>query len=108
MTKSYVPEKGDFVFIDFNPQAGHRPALVISPKIYNGKTRLCVLCPITSSKKGYPFEVDCNSKEIKGVILADQVKNLDWKARGIKFKAKASSDVLEETMEKIKALLIDE
>ena len=86
-TKKYVPERGDIVWITLNPQAGHeqagrRPALVLSPKIYNIKSRLAILCPITNQVKGYPFEVHIpDNLPVKGVILADQVKSLDWKIR---------------------------
>jgi mRNA interferase MazF len=87
--KKYVPERGDVVWITLNPQAGHeqagrRPALILSPKIYNIKSRLAILCPITNQVKGYPFEVpipDNDNLTVKGVILADQVKSLDWQIR---------------------------
>ena len=110
MVGKYITERGDFVFINFNPQSGHeqagfRPALVLSPKSYNSKTGLCLACPITNNKKGYPFEVDCFSEEVSGVILADQVKCLDWNKRVVKFKAKASSGVVTETLAKLGLLL---
>lgn len=85
----YVPRRGDAVWLDFDPQSGHeqsgrRPALVLSPETYNRKTGLAVLCPITSQVKGYPFEVGLPSGlPVKGVILADQVKSLDWRARKV-------------------------
>lgn len=108
---SYIPNKGDLVWLNFSPQAGHeqrgkRPAIIISPKEYNKKTHLALCCPITSNEKGYPFEVVLNSKKIKGVILADHIKNLDWRARKVKFIEKAKSDVLSECLEKIAALII--
>ncbi len=87
MSGEYVPRRGDAVWLSFDPQSGHeqkgrRPALVLSPESYNRKTGLAVLCPITSQVKGYPFEVTLPSGlPVKGVILADQVKNLDWRAR---------------------------
>ena len=83
----YVPRRGDAVWLDFDPQSGHeqagrRPALVLSPETYNRKTSLAVLCPITSQVKGYPFEVKLPANlPVKGVILADQVKSLDWRTR---------------------------
>jgi mRNA interferase MazF len=83
----YVPERGDVVWITLNPQAGHeqagrRPALILSPSTYNGKVGLALLCPITNQIKGYPFEVQSPAgMPVTGVILADQVKSLDWKAR---------------------------
>lgn len=110
---NYIPEKGDLVWINFNPQAGSeqkgfRPALVLSPSLYNGKTGLMVLCPITTKSKGYPFEVLLPSGlEISGVVLADHVKNLDWKARGVKSMADiAPEEVVTEVLEKLKALLL--
>lgn len=109
---SYVPDRGDIVWLNFTPQAGHeqrgtRPAIIISPKIYNKKTNLALCCPITSNIKGYPFEVMVKGKKIDGVILADHLKNLDWKARDIKFIEKASSLILTECIEKISTLIID-
>ncbi len=96
--------------LNFNPQSGHeqagyRPAVILSPSTYNSKTGLCVVCPITNSIKGYTFEVDCDSPDITGVILSDQVKCLDWRTRGIKLKGKASTEVLEEVKGKLMALL---
>ena len=81
---NYIPERGDIVWLDFNPQIGHeqmgkRPALVISPFDYNAKVGLAIFCPITSQKKGYPFEVNIKNKKIDGVVLSDQIKSLDWK-----------------------------
>ena len=83
----YIPDFGDVVWLTFNPksrheQSGRRPALVISPLVYNSKTDLAIFCPITRHEKGYPFEVKLpDSLEISGVILSDQLKNLDWKTR---------------------------
>ena len=83
----YVPERGDAVFITLDPQAGHeqagrRPALVLSPAAYNGRVGLALLCPITSQVKGYPFEVPIPAgSPVRGVVGADQVKSLDWRAR---------------------------
>ncbi len=109
---SYVPDRGDIVWLNFTPQAGHeqrgtRPAIIISPKIYNKKTNLALCCPITSNIKGYPFEVVVKGKKIDGVILSDHLKNLNWKAREIKFIEKASAIVLTECIEKISTLIID-
>lgn len=111
MVEPYVPERGDVVYLDFKPQTGHeqagrRPALVLSPSIYNGKVGLAILCPITSQIKGYPFEVwipdEC---EVRGAVLADQIKSLDWRARRADFKCTMPKEVIEETLEKISALL---
>jgi mRNA interferase MazF len=82
-----VPARGDVVWLQFNPQAGHeqagcRPALVVSPSAYNRRVGLALFCPITTKVKGYPFEVVLPAGgEAKGAILADQVKSLDWRAR---------------------------
>ena len=107
---AYVPDRGDIVWIDFDPQAGreqarHRPALVLSPKSYNGKTSLCVLCPLTSHIKGYPFEVILSESE-PSAVLADQVKSLDWKARRAKKKGRADEGVLAEVTGKLAALIL--
>lgn len=91
MGGDYIPDRGDIVWLDFNPQAGHeqagkRPAIVISPKSYNSKVGLALFQPITSKQKGYPFEVILpNNLPISGVILSDQIKSRDWKIRKIKY-----------------------
>lgn len=108
---SYVPNRGDIVWLNFTPQAGHeqmgtRPALVLSPEKYNKKTGLAVCCPITSNIKGYPFEVTVSGKKINGAVLADHLKNLDWKVRKAKFIEKASKDVVEQCSMKISALIV--
>lgn len=108
---AYTPDRGDIVWLNFTPQAGHeqkgkRPAIILSPKEYNKKTGLAVCCPITSNVKGYPFEVIINGKKIEGAILSDHLKNLDWKARDIKFIEKAHAEVLTEVVEKISVLII--
>ena len=107
---SYIPSKGDIVWVEFNPQKGHeqkghRPAVVISPYEYNSKTSLAIVVPITSKIKGYPFEVPIRGEHIKGVVLADQVKSLDFKARNFSFIEKADSVVLVEILYKLKVLL---
>lgn len=106
----YVPDRGDLVWTDFNlqagrEQAGKRPALVLSPKIYNAKTGLAVMVPITRHEKGYPFEVAIRTKEIQGVALSDHLKNLDWRAREVRFVAIVSSQVMEEVTANLSALL---
>lgn len=109
--KKYIPDKGEIVWLDFDPQAGReqkgrRPALVISPKIYNEKTNLAVFCPITSKRKNYPFEVLIpDNDRINGVILSDQVKNLDWKSRNAELITNLQSDAMLEVMAKLEALL---
>lgn len=109
--KKYAPDCGDIVWLHFNPQAGHeqsgrRPALVISPQAYNEKTNLALFCPITSQKKGYPFEVTIpGNLEISGVILSDQIKNLDWKTRKAEFICKLPKTELTETLNKLSVLI---
>lgn len=110
MSSTYIPDVGDMVWLHFDPQAGreqsgHRPALVLSPRLYNQKTSLMVCCPLTTRIKGYPFEVLVNLEGISSAVLSDQVKNLDWKQRQVSFKAKAPASVVNEVRKKIKALL---
>ena len=110
-SKGYSPERGDIVWLNFNPQSGHeqawrRPALVISPQSYNEKTELAICCPITSQVKGYPFEVKIpEGLGISGVILSDQVKSLDWKTRDAEFICKLPKPELNEAVGKINALI---
>jgi mRNA interferase MazF len=108
----YIPESGDIIWMTFNPQAGHeqagrRPALVLSPAAYNGKVGLTILCPITNQIKGYPFEVliPAEVKKISGVILSDQVKNLDWKARQAELICLLPKATLDEVLQKLLTLL---
>jgi mRNA interferase MazF len=110
-TKEYIPNTGDIVWITFNPQAGQeqagrRPALVLSPETYNRKVSLAILCPVTSQIKGYPFEVLIpDGLDIIGVILSDQVKNLDWKARQAKFICKIPQSAMDEVLQKLYTIL---
>lgn len=109
----YVPRRGDVVWLTFNPQAGHeqagrRPAVVLSPLSYNAKVGLALLCPITSAVKGYPFEVPIpNGLPASGVILADQVKSLDWRARDAEFICALPADVTREALQKVGLLLAE-
>jgi len=110
MAKRFVPDAGDIVWLEFSPQAGHeqaghRPALVLSPAAYNGKTGTMLCCPMTTQIKGYPFEVIIKAKGVSGAVLSDQVKNLDWKARKAMPKGKASVDELDEVRAKVASLL---
>jgi mRNA interferase MazF len=110
MAARFVPEAGDIVWLEFSPQAGHkqaghRPALVLSPAAYNGKTGTMLCCPMTTQIKGYPFEVVIHAKGVNSAVLSDQVKNLDWKARKAKPKGKVSSEELDEVRAKISALM---
>ena len=108
---SYVPNRGDLVWINFNPQSGHeqagrRPALVLSPSSYNSKVGLAILCPITSKIKGYPFEVVLPSKvSVSGVVLSDQVKNMDWKSRNIEFICKLDNPSVNKVLQRLHTLL---
>jgi mRNA interferase MazF len=107
----YVPRRGHLVWLSFDPQAGHeqaghRPAFVLSPEAYNRKTGLFLACPITSRLKGYPFEVPLpEGLSVSGVVLSDQVKSLDWKARKATFADDAPPELLAEVMAHVLALL---
>ena len=107
----YVPDRGDIVWLQFNPQAGHeqaghRPALVLSPATYNLRSGLMLCCPLTTQRKGYPFEVVIQKEPPDtSVVLADQVKSLDWKVRKSVKKGTASTEVVDETLGKLQTLL---
>ena len=108
--RAYVPNTGDVVWLQFDPQAGHeqaghRPVLVISPVNYNGKTGLMVCCPISTKIKGHPFEVVTEVDGMECAVLSDQVKSLDWKIRRARKKAAVSTDVTLHVRAKMKALL---
>lgn len=110
----YIPDKGDLIWLEFHPQAGHeqaglRPALVLSPLSYNATVGLALMCPITSKIKGYPFEVRLQvpgKSKIAGVVLSDQIKSLDWRIRKAKFIAKAPGEIVAEVLAKIQAILL--
>ena len=110
-SKLYVPQRGDVIWITLNPQAGHeqagrRPALVLSPAAYNGKVGLAILCPLTNQIKGYPFEVLVPpGLSITGAILADQVKNLDWRVRDAEWICSLPRRTLAEVSQKVLTLL---
>jgi len=107
----YVPSRGDVVWLEFDPQAGaeqsgRRPALVVSPRAYNGRVGLALCCPLTTRVKGYPFEVALPAgSPAEGVILADQLKSLDWRARRAKKFAEVPDAVLAEVLGKIGTLV---
>jgi mRNA interferase MazF len=109
--KNYVPERGDIVWLEFNPRVGHeqsgiRPALVISPGEYNEKVGLALFCPITSKEKGYPFEVKINAGDkIRGVVLSDQIKSLDWRKRNAKYITGINEKVMNEVVERVLLLI---
>ena len=107
----YVPQRGDIVWLQFAPQAGHeqsgrRPALVVSPGSYNGRVGLALFCPITSRAKGYPFEVALDPEgKAEGVILSDQVKSLDWRARQAQKFDYVSESIMRDVSSMIGALI---
>ena len=109
---SYIPDRGHIVYLSFDPTLGHeqrgrRPAFAISPISYNSKSSLVLLMPITRQQKSYPFEVVLPSGlKTQGVILVDQIKCLDWKARNIQFVESTSSELLEEVQAKVEPLLL--
>jgi mRNA interferase MazF len=109
--KGSAPDQGDVVWLNHDPQAGHeqaghRPALVLSPKAYNAATGLMLCCPVTSQVKGYPFEVQLvGVKGLKGVVLSDQLRSLDWEARGAERAGRAADDVVSDVLAKLKVLL---
>ncbi|WPY01514.1 Type II toxin-antitoxin system PemK/MazF family toxin (plasmid) [Candidatus Trichorickettsia mobilis] len=107
---NYTPEKGDIVWIDFEPQKGReiakkRPAIVLSPSNYNIKSQLALFVPITSSVKGYPFEVLINYNDIKGAILCDQIRSMDWKERKVTKITRLDKKILNEVLSRIRLLL---
>jgi mRNA interferase MazF len=111
MAGAFVPNTGDVVWLEFDPQAGHeqagqRPALVLSPAAYNGKTGLMVCCPMTTRIKGYPFEVVTRVGDVDCAVLSDQVKSLDWKVRRARKKDVVGAEVLQEVRAKLRALLL--
>ncbi len=107
----YVPDLGDVVRLTFDPQAGHeqagrRPAVILSPKAYNARVGLALFCPVTSQVKGYPFEVPLpENLAVSGVVLADQVKSLDWRARRAEFLVRLPPDLVVVISQKLRVLL---
>lgn len=111
LARGYVPDSGDLIWLDFTPQAGReqagrRPALVLTPRTYNEKTSLAIVCPIASCAKGYPFEVALPAgQRISGVVLADHLKSVDWRQRQAEKAARISRTILEQVLDRISALL---
>jgi mRNA interferase MazF len=111
VTRGYIPDAGDLIWLTFDPQAGReqagrRPALVLSPAAYNEKSGLALVCPITSREKGYPFEVPLPvGLAISGVVLSDHVKSLDWKQRDAEFVARVQAGLLSEVLARLAPLL---
>jgi mRNA interferase MazF len=110
-SKTYVPDRGEVVWITLNPQAGHeqagrRPAVVLSPESYNDKVGLAILCPVTSQVKDYPFEVLIPAGlPLKGAILSDQVKSLDWRTRNAELICSLPDATISEVLQKLETLL---
>lgn len=108
---AYVPRRGDVVWLNFNPQAGHeqagrRPALILSPKRYNQKVGLAIFCPLTNQVKGYPFEVMIpDGLDVSGVVLSDQVKSLDWRMRQAEFICQLPDATMNQVLQKLNTLL---
>ena len=113
MSDSYYPKRGDIVWLAFTPQVGHeqagyRPALILSPVLYNKTVGLALACPITTQVKGYPFEVAIpDGFEVRGVILADQIKSLDWKARKARFCCTVPAATIAEVLRKLAPLIVE-
>ena len=108
---SYIPNRGDAIWLQFNPQSGHeqagrRPALVLSPASYNGRVGLAILCPITNQIKGYPFEVRVPPEQaVSGAILADQVKSLDWRVRRAEYICTLPDEIVLAVLQRLGTLL---
>ena len=110
MVEAYTPNRGDIVWLNFSPQVGHeqaglRPALVLSPIFYNQRSGMMLVCPITTKIKQYPFEVRIKAKKIDGVILADQVKSIDWRVRKPEFGGVADIDTIAKAQGLIESLV---
>jgi len=111
MGREYVPQRGDIVWLQFDPQAGHeqagrRPAFVVSPRAYNSKVGLALFCPITSRVKGYPFEVPLPEEgKARGAVLSDQIKSLDWRARKADRFDRASAEFVQEVTARLLVLV---
>ena len=109
-SKRYVPDRGDIVWLDFNPQAGHeqrgrRPALTVSHIGYNEKVGLGLFCPVTSKVKGYPFEVAVDNAFVQGCVLSDQIKSLDWTVRNVEYIGKLPEEMLSDVIDNIMLLM---
>lgn len=110
MAKKYIPKRGDIVWTDFDPSAGKeqalaRPAIVLSPEPFNEKIKLALVAPITSTVRGHGFEVKLEGTKTKGVVLCQQVKTIDYEARGVKFIEKAPASITGEVLGKVKVIV---
>jgi mRNA interferase MazF len=112
--RGYVPERGDAIWLNFDPQAGReqagrRPAIVLSPAVYNGKSGLALICPVTSRVKGYPFETPLpDGLPLRGVVLADHVRSLDWNARHAELICQLPAEVVQDIAAKLIALVAED
>lgn len=98
---AYIPRQGDFVVVSFDPQSGHeqsgrRPALVVSKNLYNQKTGLAFVCPLTKTFRNYPFHLPVHTERVTGFVMTEQIKSIDFRVRNVKFVEKASPDMLDE------------
>lgn len=107
----YIPARGDIIWLNFTPQAGHeqaghRPALVVSPRLYNERSSVILVCPITSRRRGHPFEVVLPADgSVEGVVLADQVRSQDWRARGATLATQAPRAVVGDVLARVQLLV---
>jgi len=109
---AYIPDRGEVVWINFDPSAGHeqsgrRPAIVLSPRGYNKPSGLGLFCPVSNRTKGYPFEVQLpDGSPVTGVVLLDQVRSLDWRSRRAVFIGNLDEEALVELMERLRPLIV--
>jgi mRNA interferase MazF len=109
--KTYIPKKGDFIAVSFDPQSGHeqkgrRPALVVSNTLFNDQTGLVIVCPLTTTDRGYPFHVAVTGNpRVKGFVMVEQIKSIDYRARQAKGIGKASNDLLDEVLSLLDACI---
>jgi mRNA interferase MazF len=106
----YIPEIGDLVILSFNPQSGHeqkgrRPAIIVSNKVFNEHLGLAFACPITNTKRDFPFHVEVKSEQMTGFIMVEQCKSIDYKARKVKFVEKADEETLDEVLAILKSIV---
>ena len=112
MPRQYVPDRGDMIWCDFDPTLGHeqahqRPALVLSPAMFNEKVGLALVVPITSTVRGHGFEVEITGRKIRGVALIQQQRTIDYRARQVKFVERASADSVRDALLRVRAIVAD-
>lgn len=106
----YIPDQGDIVTLDFDPQSGHeqkgrRPAVIVSNKIFNSRLGLAFACPITSTRRGFPFHIEISTSKISGFIMTEQMKSIDYNAREIKFVEKIDSEIFDDAISIIESII---